>query len=61
MLRHSYVWRTIVAFGLAGVVGAAAPSEAAPPQIGNITPLGVRRGVSTELTIGGSNLAGNPG
>ena len=33
---------------------------AAPPQIGNIAPLGVRRGVATEVTISGSNLAGNP-
>jgi hypothetical protein len=60
MLRHSCLWRTIVAFGLAGVVGTAAPTEAAQPQIGNITPLGVQRGVSTVLSIGGSNVDGNP-
>ena len=33
---------------------------AAPPQIGNLAPLGVRRGVSGEVTISGSNLTGNP-
>src|ERR1700678_278431 len=35
-------------------------AQAAPPQIANIAPLGVRRGVANEVTISGSNLAGNP-
>lgn len=33
---------------------------AATPQIGNISPLGVQRGVVSEVTISGANLAGNP-
>ncbi len=39
------------------LIGVAA---AAPPQISNIGPLGVRRGVMTEVSISGSGLAGNP-
>jgi hypothetical protein len=35
-------------------------ANAAPPQIGTLAPLGVRRGVVNEVTFGGSNLAGNP-
>ena len=38
------------------LIGVAA---AAPPQISNIGPLGVR-GVMTEVSISGSGLAGNP-
>ena len=34
--------------------------KAGTPQIGSIRPFGVQRGVSSEVTIGGSNLAGNP-
>jgi hypothetical protein len=39
---------------------ATAPVMAAPPQINGVAPLGARRGTSTELTISGANLAGNP-
>ena len=50
-----------VAFLLSGLVqGPGTEARAAPPQIANITPLGVRRGVANEVTIAGSNLAGNP-
>ncbi len=35
-------------------------AAAGAPQIGSIRPFGVQRGVSSEVTIGGSNLAGNP-
>ena len=33
---------------------------AGPPQIGNISPSGVQRGVAGEVTFSGANLAGNP-
>jgi len=48
--------------GLAVVIGLAlaARSLAAPPQIKGTTPLGVQRGVVTEVTIQGANLTGNP-
>jgi hypothetical protein len=36
------------------------PASAAPPQIAKIAPLGVRRGIATEVTVNGTNLAGNP-
>jgi hypothetical protein len=36
------------------------PARSAPPQIDGITPYGVQRGVMSEITISGSNLAGNP-
>ncbi len=50
-----------VAFLLAGLVQAfGTEAMAAPPQIANIAPLGVRRGVANDVTISGSNLAGNP-
>jgi len=45
-----------VAIGLVLTV----PAWSAPPQINNLTPLGGQRGTATELTIVGSNLAGNP-
>ena len=35
-------------------------ASAAPPQIAKIAPLGVRRGFANEVTVSGSNLAGNP-
>ena len=35
-------------------------AQAGTPQIGSIHPFGVQRGVASEVTIGGSNLAGNP-
>ncbi len=48
--------------GLAVVMGLvlAASGSAAPPQIGGTTPLGVQRGVASEVTIQGANLIGNP-
>lgn len=40
---------------------AVAPAALAdPPKINDIRPIGVRRGVATELTISGSGLAGSP-
>jgi hypothetical protein len=46
---------------LAGLILAVGTeSEAAPPQIAKIVPLGVRRGHATEVTVSGTNLAGNP-
>jgi hypothetical protein len=35
-------------------------ARGAAPQIGNVAPLGVRRGAAREITISGSNLAGDP-
>ena len=43
-----------------GVVLAGCQAWAGPPQIGNISPSGVQRGVASEVTISGANLAGNP-
>ena len=48
----------VLAFGVALFWGSFA--QAGTPQIGSIRPFGVQRGVSTEVTIGGSHLAGNP-
>jgi hypothetical protein len=47
---------------LAAAIGPflSAPAVSAPPQVNNIAPLGGQRGVATEVTISGSNLAGNP-
>jgi hypothetical protein len=53
------VWKTsrfVLAIGL--LLGTVA--NAAPPQINNLTPLGAQRGKPIELTVSGSNLAGNP-
>ena len=36
------------------------PAWSAPPQIDGIMPYGVQRGVTSEVSINGSNLAGNP-
>ena len=36
-------------------------AQAGTPQIGSIRPFGVQRGVSSEVTIGGSNLGEIPG
>jgi hypothetical protein len=45
-----------LAFGLS-----AAPSVlAAPPQIKDITPSGIRRGEPSDVVVSGANLAGNP-
>jgi hypothetical protein len=60
MLRNPTLAPT-VALLLAGLIQAfGSEAMAASPQIGNIAPLGVRRGVANEVTISGSNLAGNP-
>ncbi len=48
----------VLACGIALFWGVCA--RAGTPQIGSIRPFGVQRGVSSEVTIGGSNLAGNP-
>jgi hypothetical protein len=46
---------------LAGLIhGAGTAASAAPPKINNLSPLGVQRGVATELTVSGANLAGSP-
>jgi hypothetical protein len=42
------------------LLGTRAEALAAPPQINNIAPAGLQRGVAAELTITGSNLSGNP-
>jgi hypothetical protein len=55
--------RKTVLFALASALGLfllSAPAWSAPPQIDGITPVGVQRGVMAEVTINGSNLAGNP-
>jgi hypothetical protein len=50
-----------VALFLSGLIQArGTEAKAASPQIANIAPLGVRRGVANEVTISGSNLTGNP-
>lgn len=48
--------------GLATLVGLAlgVPAWAAPPEIKGTTPFGVQKGVETEVTISGGNLAGHP-
>ncbi|MBX6312654.1 MAG: hypothetical protein IRY99_07010 [Isosphaeraceae bacterium] len=45
---------------LALILVLAAAVWADPPQINGTTPLGAQRGVTTEVTINGANLAGNP-
>lgn len=48
--------------GLAVALGLilTAPCRAAAPEIKGTTPLGVPKGVETEITVNGANLAGNP-
>jgi hypothetical protein len=48
-----------VALGLSLAVSASS-ATAAPPQISGIVPFGVQRGVAVDLSVNGSNLAGNP-
>ena len=48
----------VLACGMALFWGSFA--QAGTPQIVGIRPFGVQRGVSSEVTIGGSNLGGNP-
>ncbi len=46
---------------LAGLIdGAGTSATAAPPKFTNLSPLGVQRGVATELIVSGANLAGSP-
>ena len=46
---------------LTGLIhGLEAEARSAPPQIGNLAPLGIQRGVVSEVTISGSNVTGNP-
>ncbi len=55
------MFRTLRAMAPAVVLAAvAATALADPPQINGTSPLGVQRGVATEVTIQGANLAGNP-
>ncbi len=50
-----------VLFTMLGLIhGVETGARAAPPQINKITPLGVRRGVASEVTISGANLAAKP-
>ena len=51
-------WAVVIALGL----NVAAPNMALadPPVINSISPLGVQRGVETEVTVSGGNLTGNP-
>src|SRR5271165_218974 len=48
----------VLAFGVALCWGIFA--QASPPRITSIRPFGVQRGVASEVTIAGTNLAGNP-
>jgi hypothetical protein len=49
------------AFLFAGsLLGICREAVSAPPQINGVSPLGIRRGFSGELTFNGANLAGNP-
>lgn len=45
---------------LAIACAASSPTFAAPPQINGISPYGVQRGLATEVTFNGGNMAGNP-
>jgi hypothetical protein len=50
--------RALATLAVALVFGVSA--QAGSPQIGNISPFGVQRGVATEVTVNGGNLLGNP-
>jgi hypothetical protein len=60
MLRQSPVAPAVAILLLALAQTKGSPALAAPPQIGNIAPFGVQRGVAGDVTISGSSLAGNP-
>ena len=45
---------------LALIVAFETPALCAPPQVSGTSPVGLRRGHTTELTISGANLAGSP-
>ena len=49
-----------LATGLVVGLALTATAQAAPPQVGSTAPFGLQRGVATELTVNGSNLANNP-
>jgi hypothetical protein len=50
----------IVAMAVGTLLCAGEPARAGSPKIGSIAPAGVQRGVASELSINGGNLAGNP-
>jgi hypothetical protein len=52
--------RTLAATAAALGLTLAVPALADPPQVAGLSPLGIRRGVATEVTISGANLAGKP-
>lgn len=54
MLRKPNVIATCLGLALS------VPAWAAPPEIKGLSPLGVQKGVETELTINGANLGGHP-
>ncbi len=60
MIRKPGLAMTAGLLGLGWIVGSGAPAFCAPPQINGVSPSGLRRGQSGELTISGANLAGNP-
>ena len=60
MIRKPTVAHAVLLM-LAGLVyGAGTSASAAPPKITNLSPLGVQRGVATEMTVSGANFAGSP-
>jgi hypothetical protein len=52
--------RCIAGFALASALIVATPAMAAPPQIKEITPSGIRRGEPSDVIVSGTGLAGNP-
>ena len=56
MIRKTMLPALVFATGLLS----SAPAWSAPPQVDGIMPYGVQRGVTSEVTINGSNLTGNP-
>jgi len=60
MIRKPSIALFASVLGIGWLIGCATPAFCAPPQINGTSPLGLRRGHSTELTISGANLAGNP-
>ncbi len=52
--HHALGWTVALGLSISSI------ALADPPQINNITPYGVQRGVATEVTINGGNLTGNP-
>ena len=58
ILTTRIAWWTAIVLGAALI--ATASAQAGAPQIKDIRPLGVQRGVASEVTISGSDLAENP-